>query len=307
MRRATIIVLTSFLLSFVFFSSQSFCEPALSLDYTKDAYLNFVYPDEEFPFGLTYRKVDYYINVVDLYNRYSFEIEDYKEADAGLKKLLEWSRGATLHNTIIRYDMPNEIALDTFCIIGALYNDTEAAGQTLSYLTEDLNIMVDDYYGEGQWGNIADESWAVILIKKTGIDNDIAERLLRIKLKEGKEFLANATYPFINKAAVTIHELLMLKEFDGYKQEKDFWIHQGLSYLEDEQIKGNNLFMANLLDALLFLDVPKQKLVPYIALLKERKREGGYWLPMEGVEPGNGHIFTTPRVLIALEHFKACK
>ena len=86
--------------------------------------------------------------------------------------------------------------------------------------------------------------------------------------------------------------------------EREFWAEQGLNYLSDKEIQNNNLLLANLIDALLYFDVKKDRIEPYIKLLKERKTKEGYWLPYQGAEYGNGHIFTTTRVLIAMEHYE---
>jgi len=274
----------------------------ISSSYSNDSYLTYVYSSENLPFNLTYRKIDFYSNLYILHKFYGYNVENYKFINESLNNFSEWSNSQSFSNTIIRTGMPT-LALDTYCIVKYYRNDSNGAKKILDYITEDYNIMADNYYTQDVWRNIADETWCVMLIKKTNINDSLSKTLLSIKLKEGRSFLLNDSYDEISKAGIVLHELYLLKEFEGYQQEKNFWIDKAFYYLSQEEILQNNLMLSDFVDILLEYNITKKDVEKFVDLLNSRKNSNGYWDLDQNVTTKRFQIFTTSRVLIALAHF----
>jgi len=282
-------------------------EASLStIDYKKDSYLTYVYSSEKLPYNLTYRLIDFYANLEILHNKYSYAVKDYSEINSSLQTFLSWSRQTKFLNTIIKGKENDSVALDTFCIVSWLYNDTSSVKHLIPYITPENNLMADNYYAQSDhWRNIADETWCVMLIKESNFNSTLADELLKIKLSEGTAFLKNDTYAESDKAAVIIHELLLLNEFpSSHSQDKIYWLSKASEYINKEEISPNTLLIANLLNVMINYNSSKESISPYITILEKRKRKDNYWLPYETASPDNGQIFTTSRVLITLRHYK---
>lgn len=278
----------------------------VELDHTQDSYLTYVYPGEDLPHHLTYREIDFNINLVILESWYGVPVEGFSRMDDDLRGFLEWAKDKPFSNTLIREEPENAsavVALDTFCIVGWLYDDSEAAEHLARYIPEDNNIMDDRFYTLDLWRNLADEAWCVMLLQKTGVEQDRAEAILAMLLEQSEDLLADPEVRLLDKAGVTVHALLMLNEFPNHQKEKAFWKYQAVTLLEHPDIRQNNLLMANLVDVLIHQNIEQEVIAPSIALLRERETANQTWLPSTDAEPGYGDIFTTTRVLITLAHY----
>ncbi len=279
----------------------SACGSSLDHRIQEDAYLAYTYPDEDLPAGLTYRKIDYYTNVLLLEDAYGVKDPDSAAMREQLQEFLDWAQDAGFSNTIQTQEGGKDVALDTYCIVGWLFNDTAAAEKVAGAITHN-NLIDDTYYTEDAWRNLADEAWCIMLLGKTGVDQDEAAFLVEDKIHEGRAFLKTDASA-VDKSGIVLHMLLMLHAYPGLADEKAYWVDKGVAYLDDPALQENNLVLANLADALLSYPDTEQKVKPTIDLLKSRET-GDIWVPVEGMEPGYGQLFATSRVELALYHYE---
>lgn len=273
-----------------------------------DEYLLYVYPGEdlECPIEdchLTYRILDAYFNLIYIKN----EIKDYsvirdqvEYGDEILQSLLPIWREGRIYNTIasIKEDKDG-FALDTYCILGYLYNDKEMAVNTLNYL-DNNNWMADDYFREDEWRNIADESWCVRLLLKTKTMPELTNDLLQIKLNETYEFIEE-DYDKSTKIAAVVHTILMLSDAEGYNEDLKFFQDYvlDLSYDVDDWH-----LQANVLEALARSKYEdKEKMRGIADLLISKQAEDGAWYMNEDKE-NFLQVFTTFRGVLALNQYQ---
>src|SRR3989344_2958444 len=179
----------------------------------EDNYLKFIYPEENLPLNLTYRKIDAYTNLIyidkelgkDKTKKINYQIE---EANNNLNSLIPYFENKSTFNTI--KNVSDGYALDTYCILGHLFNNTKIANNIKGLIIND-NLMQDNYYKEDKWRNIADETWCILLLNN--INKNVASALTDIKINETYNFL-NSQNTIQDKAVVLIHIILLTNELN---------------------------------------------------------------------------------------------
>ena len=282
----------------------------LDLSY-KDTYLEYVYPSEKLECPpqnctLTYRKLDAFFNLIFIKN----EFNEYKplessvnEANNILESLLPLWREEKLYN-IINDSMqkPNGLALDTYCILGYLYNDKQMAVlvQNSLYLNK---WLPDNFYGGDQdFRTIADESWCVRLIQKH----------YKEKIRFVKEKLVQDTYNYlkenhikITKVNAAIHTLTMLVEFNEPSKDIKYFQDYIANSINDKETWQDTTTLANILDVLILSNYQNKAKIDKIAQeLITRQENNGSWLLSKNAPKNFGQVFTTFRVIIALNKYQ---
>ena len=263
-----------------------------------DDYIKFVYPGENLPLNLTYRKIDAYMNLVyakeelpkDKSKRIQYQVD---EAYNNLNSLLPYFENKLTYNTI--KNVSDGYALDTYCIVGYLFNNTKIANNVIKLIVNN-NLIENDYYEEDKWRNIEDETWCILLLNKVNLNKNVVLMLTNIKLNETYQFI-NSENTLNDKAAVLIHTIMLLNELNYYN-------YSGLKdklyeiALQDE-IKQNILIEANILYVLSKSGYQKDKLEIIYNLIREKQNKDGGWY----LNKSYGNVFTTQRAILALNAY----
>ena len=276
-----------------------------------DGYLKYIYPGEnlECPLGnckITYRKLDAYFNLIFVKNEFkNYQIikDQIDQADTILMSLLPIWRQKKLYN-IINESMkdPNGYALDTYCILGYLYNDREMSNLALNSL-ENGKWLPDDFYeGDQDFRTIADESWCVRLTAKNN------KELIR----KTKDRIVKDTYTYLNedhqkitKVNAAIHTLTMLIEFNENKEDIDFFKNYIAKSIGDKDTWEDTTTLANILDVLILSNYKDKTIINKIVKeLIKRQEIDGRWKVNKDYNGNFGQVFTTFRVLVALNKFE---
>lgn len=258
-----------------------------------DDYLKYVYPGEELEFDMTYRKLDAYFNVIMIKNIYGDKYlnNQIKDADEIFNKLIPiWEEGE-IYNTINHKDQG--YALDTYCIVGFLYDDKVMADNVETYLINN-NWMDDNYYTEDLWRNIADESWCVRLLIK---ENKEVDELVNKLVDQTYDFIEENND--IDNVAVVVHTLYVINDYGGYEEDKLFF----QEYLVEkfDEVKDNMLIAANILEALAETNYERD-LTYIVDYIKSKQESDGSWSYTKG--ESYLRIFTTFRAVIALGKYE---
>ncbi len=189
-----------------------------------DPYLEYVYPGESLdcPLAdcrLTYRLLDAYFMVEMLTSRLignerSLLRSQSDEANAVFEAIAPTWRQASILNTAKSTEQDKDgLALDTYCILGYLKNDSSFSDTVLRYLGDD-GWLAPDAYLTDRWRNIADESWCLRLLAVTDKRPVQFETLIQAKIDQTKQFV-QTNEPASSKLAVLYHALLMLNDFQN--------------------------------------------------------------------------------------------
>src|SRR3989344_8598438 len=251
-----------------------------------DEYLKYVYPGEALECNLlnckiTYRKLDAYFNLKFIKNEfkdYSLIKQDVEEADKILASLIPIWRNKKLYN-IVNETMKDTsgLALDTYCILGYLYNDKEMSTLVLNSL-ENYNWLPSNFYeGDQDFRTIADESWCVRLISKSNNKESI---------RNVKDNLVKDTYTFINedhdkitKVNAAIHTLTMINEFNEDDKEINFFKDYIATSISDKQTWQDTTTLANILDVLVQSNYSNKAIINKLTKeLIARQEKDGRWL-----------------------------
>ena len=276
-----------------------------------DDYLKYIYPGEELDCPLenckiTYRKLDSFFNLIFIkneFNNYNTLNKEVLEADRTLKSLLSLWREKKLYN-IINETMKdnNGIALDTYCILGYLYEDKEMANLALLSLSNDKWLPESFYQGDQDFRTIADESWCVRLISKA--NNKEAIKLVKDRIVKDTYSFINEDHIEITKVNAAIHTLTMLYEFNDNKDIKFFQDYIAKS-INDKETWKDTTTIANILDVLIYTNYKNKALLNKLTKeLINRQETDGRWSINKDNKENFGQIFTTFRVLIALNKFE---
>lgn len=282
-----------------------------------DEYLKYVYPGENLYCPLegckiTYRIIDAYFGILFIreFGDYGglFNQADY--ASKVLSSLLELWRKEKIYNTkkSIQQDRRG-VALDTYCILGYIYSDKEMAINTLSYLEGD-KWLEEGFYRDDVWRNVADESWCIRLLIKTGEGEDGEIRKLIFKKIGETDKIILLDVEISSKVATVIHTIYMLHDFYSIKSDDTFnkKLRDYQDYVffasQDKIIKGDDLTLSNILDSLAYSKYEKIKLQEMTNILISRQKTDGGWYTGEGISRDNLSVFTTMRVITSLLRFK---
>lgn len=277
-----------------------------------DEYLKYVYPGESLECPLenceiTYRKLDSFFNLIFIkneFNDYTILNDEVEKADKTLKSLVPIWREKKLYN-IINESMidSNGIALDTYCILGYLYEDEQMSNLVFNSLSNDRWIPQSFYEGDQDFRTMADETWCVRLITKTNNKNKISNVQSRI-VQDTFSFI-NESHEEITKVNVAIHALTMLYENDkNNKDIKFFQDYIAKSVYEKETWKDTST-LANVLDVLVYTEYKNKAVINKLATkLISRQEKDGRFSINKGYKENFGQIFTTFRALTALNKFE---
>lgn len=187
-----------------------------------DAYLQYVYPDENLscPLAgcqLSYRLLDAYFAIAMLGDRLSAKekhsIQDVLDEQEGVFETLvpKW-RTAAIEGTLrSEAASTDSVALDTYCILGYLAEDKAMAEHVLEYLSPSGEWFAADHFTSDQWRNIADETWCIRLLAVTETYPEQFANMIETKTIEVRGFLQSQK-PVAEKIAAAYHVLLMLNE-----------------------------------------------------------------------------------------------
>lgn len=168
---------------------------------------------------LTYRLLDAYFMVEMLTSRLignerSLLRSQSDEANAVFEAIAPTWRQASILNTAKSTEQDKDgLALDTYCILGYLKNDSSFSDTVLRYLGDD-GWLAPDAYLTDRWRNIADESWCLRLLAVTDKRPVQFETLIQAKIDQTKQFV-QTNEPASSKLAVLYHALLMLNDFQN--------------------------------------------------------------------------------------------
>lgn len=279
-----------------------------------DPYLAYIYPGENLSCPLagctaTYRLLDAYFSIRMVpYLYYDEWLRAEKdEADAVLTAMQPVVEPMPFSNTLAEHD-DNGIALDTACIFGYLTNDTAIARHAVAALDKNKNWLADDLYTTDAWRNIADETWCIRLLASESSNAELVTALTGRKIVEMGQF-SRGQASVIDKAAALVHMVYLL---DGVQDDiaagfEKQYAENLVAYLPDPAIVENTLMNANILDALLTVNVHMSGTVPTAAFstlfdrLLARQHKDGTWTETAGDD--GLPVFTTLRVLTALGRF----
>ena len=277
-----------------------------------DEYLKYVYSGEALECNLpnckiTYRKLDAYFNLKFIKNEfqdYSLIKQDVEEADKILASLIPIWRNKKLYN-IVNETMKDTsgLALDTYCILGYLYNDKEMSTLVLNSLYNDEWLPSNFYQGDQDFRTIADESWCVRLISKSNnkeLIRDVKDRLI----KDTYTFI-NEDHDKITKVNAAIHTLTMLNEFNENDKEINFFKNYIATSISDKQTWQDTTTLANILDVLVQSNYSNKAIINKLTReLIKRQEKDGRWLISKCYDKNFGQVFTTFRVIAALNKYQ---
>jgi len=277
-----------------------------------DEYLKYVYPGEalECPLNnckITYRKLDAYFNLKFIKNEfqdYSLIKQDVEEADRILTSLIPIWRNKKLYN-IVNETMKDSsgLALDTYCILGYLYNDKEMSTLVLNSLENDNWLPSSFYEGDQDFRTIADESWCVRLVAKS--NNKELIRDVKDKLVKDTYTFINEDHDKITKVNAAIHTLTMLNEFNENDKEINFFKDYIATSISDKQTWQDTTTLANILDVLVQSNYLNKAIINKLTReLINRQEKDGRWLISKGYNENFGQVFTTFRVIAALNKYQ---
>ncbi|MFH1401227.1 MAG: hypothetical protein ABIH41_06955 [Nanoarchaeota archaeon] len=286
-----------------------------------DEYLKFVYDDEDLVCPvqgctLTYRLMDGYFNVkfieevVDDVSPMGRQVSD---ADAVLKGTIPLWNKEPIFNTIKGLQDPQQgIALDTYCILGMVYDDKSVAAHVREYVQDDLNIMPDDYHAVDVWRNIGDESWCVRLFLRTEKDKRFVESMVRRHLDEAYLFIDSGADD-VDKVSVVYHTLYVVADARKYLKtdiyDKDIvYFSDFLSYFADKSFFSSVLMESNMLDVLLYAGFDNDALLEeMVTRILEAQGSDGRWRMSADAPENVADVFTTMRAVVAINEYKRVK
>jgi len=167
------------------------------------------------------------------------------------------------------------------------------------------------YQGDDYFRRLADESWCVRHIYKTRVEPEMLPKYVSTlidetdKVKSSRATLAARVTGVIHTVyvlgdIVNQEESVPMAYREKLKEYQDF----AFSSLKEPQLKNDTLTIANVLDALLHSGYPKEELDRYVGILERRQTSEGFWYPNVADEEKMAHVFTTFRVVLALERYE---
>ncbi len=270
-----------------------------------DQYLLYIYPGEalECPLencNLTYRLMDAYFNdifIKEEVTNHDIMKKQVDDADKVLRSIIPIWEKEKIYNTI--KGEKDGLALDTYCILGFIYNNSKMASTVKESATGD-NWITDDYYkGLDDWRNIADESWCVRFLIKTGYP---AEGFIKKEIKDTYVFLQGEHYD-MSKVVAAMHTLYVLN--DANLLNEDFFFFQDYIAEKSSLFEDDMLYQANVLEALSKTGYKDKEVLEKIAArLKEGQADDGAWYLYKYTKEKNGQVFTTFRAILALNAYE---
>jgi hypothetical protein len=164
----------------------------------RDPYLRYVYPAERLPAPpgaapLTYRQVDGYV-VLALLGRAGKPPEPLATQIAGAEASLRAASSAwigTGFSNTGRSPRPEGVALDTFCMVGWLLEDTRMAREVAAALDGDRWLPEGWYEADEAYRALSDEAWCVRLLASGGVaaeDGENAQGARRVLDRLASDF-----------------------------------------------------------------------------------------------------------------------
>jgi hypothetical protein len=270
-----------------------------------DPYLSYVYVDEHLPVGagtgpMTYRVVDADIILTELARLGPLPAglaRRAAHAESALRAALPLWRGRGFSNTL-RSHRADGIALDTFCMVGWLFQDDQMAREVAAAVEEDRWLPPRWYDGPQSFRATADEAWCLRLVAQAGgMDNATAA----VQARLGAEFESTgAGDPAGDAAFYEAWHLGMLSADGRILATLRAWAeaHERSGHAGQEDI----LEWANLASS----DVlPRTLRERALRILLDHQRKDGCW-SIPGVVPANlASSFLTLRALVALQLYRA--
>lgn len=287
-----------------------------------DMYLQFVYPGEDLQCphddcNLTYRIMDGYFNLIFIQNEfddYSIIQEQAEYGDNVLTSVLPLWQEGYIYNVIKNTSEEGKegYALDTLCILGYLYDDKILAEKAKDSLKDGRWLDLNHYVGIDSWRTLADESWCVRHIIRTGIDDELALQLAQDKIQETYDFI-DGDYPEISKIVTVVHMLYIFVDLDEGDFETDS-MDKDLAYfqqyikknLDNENLWENTLLLANVLDVLAKTEYDDEPTVSKIAseIFRRQESNGKWYQQHSGAKADYLQTFTTFRSVIGLNSYR---
>jgi len=278
-----------------------------------DAYLQYVYADEqlECPLAgcrLTYRLLDAYINLAFLDQAglaHGPARAQFLRGREVLDAIVPLWREQRLYN-VTRAPQKGGIALDTYCIVGLLYEDSAMARVVAGHLDGD-GWLAEDYYDPPQsFRKLADETWCVGLLAVAGDDPALAGKLVRVLVTRARDRLGE---PLSAEARVNIAlhlvYLLMRAEDPTFEEALAYFIDQLDHSARDPALESDLLTQANILEALARSGrVERTRLSAFAKILVANQEPDGGWHSRIGEQGSSLRVFTSLRALLALKRYR---
>ncbi|MBN1646314.1 hypothetical protein JW868_04715 [Candidatus Woesearchaeota archaeon] len=292
-----------------------------------DPYLQYIYAGEELDCPvedcrITYRTLDAMFNL-------KFIDQDFDKAEQGalaqhiakadevMTAMLPQWRESRLYN-IQNQGMidPDGPALDTYCIMGLIYEDPEMALVVKQSLggSDGSDWLPESFYAGAQaFRTVADESWCVRLLlylPEDEQDDGLVEQLAEKLMGEADKLLEKES-SLIYKANTVFHLLYMAQDLEdkGIALSIDWrtkYFHEMTDLLDHEVIQDDTLTVANIIDSLIYAGyaVPADTFSESVQQLLERQQPGGKWFMNINSDSEDLQVFTTFRVVLALKKYK---
>ncbi len=281
----------------------------------EDSYLKYRYPTENLSCAgvsgcdLSYRLLDAYFDVVMLSRAGASEVDlgqQLTDADQVFEAILPTWQSGTIKDTLAS-EGSEDYALDTYCIMGYLFEDKVMADVVASYRTGH-GWFESDHFPQDTWRNIADETWCLRLMMVTGKESDIIPEAIQRKIIETDEYLLDES--LINQQAVLYHMVQLLNDaiaagvnLEGMKTALDNYSDQLVLLTMENELWSQPLALANTLEALASIGYSDKEILSKIAdqLTALQREDGSWWAnPISN----NGNVFITLRANLALLEYK---
>jgi hypothetical protein len=270
-----------------------------------DQYLKYVYPDENLlcdvdGCDLTYRKLDAYFNL--MFIKESTDVSLIQDQVMYADNVLEsiepnWESGK-IYNTL-KSDGQG-YALDTYCIFGFIKENKNFADNVVGYLSEN-DWLASNHFTSDRWRNIADETWCIRLLQKTGY-SELALNLSKIKVSEVNQFLGDSDF---DDVAVLVHMLHLANDLE-LSEKPDYQLRL-VNLSKNEEVRRSTHLLSNILESLAKSGYENKSELDSLALLiTSRQNRDGSWTEI-GFENDNFQVFTTFRAIVALSEYQKIK
>lgn len=281
----------------------------------EDSYLQYRYPTENLSCAgvpgcdLSYRLLDAYFDVVMLSRAGASETDlgqQLTDADQVFEAILPTWESGTIKDTLAS-EGSEDYALDTYCIMGYLFEDKVMADIVAGYRTGQ-GWFESDHFPQDTWRNIADETWCLRLLMITEKDINILPEAVQRKIIETNKYLTEE--PLINQQAVLYHMVQLLNDaieagvdLDEAQSTLDSYSDQLVLLTMENELWSQPLALANTLEALASIGYSDKEILGKIVdRLTALQREDGSW--WANPVSNNGNVFTTLRANLALLEYK---
>ncbi|MFH1133333.1 MAG: hypothetical protein V1735_02505 [Nanoarchaeota archaeon] len=277
-----------------------------------DPYLAYVYPGEDLVCPLencnmTYRSLDrdFNLHFLGQLGAKGLLADDISRADQLLFAVAKDWEGKGIYNVQSNF-VEGGIALDTYCIVGLIANDS-AMAQVVAHARTGTHWLSEHVYtGDERFRRLADESWCIRLLSATAVEKEMLPQFVDSMMNETEALLASSS-PQLEKTTGMIHTIYTLSDVlpdNPVVYGPKLRFYQDYAYRSMPSVLNDTLTVANVLDALLYSGYPRESLKPYKELLERRQEKDGFWYPSIQDDQRVAHVFTTFRVVGVLARFQ---